>query len=393
MVAEKTEDGGLIRRFTVKGEATVYRERLTYFSDSQQVMGYTHIDGIDGVESYNAKLKVAAHEHGTRVTMSADIVAPSPRAEEIAEGTQSVFDSGTKALARMPFHPTEEVSSSIPPETAALESLVIDSAPELALIIAGKGSDTLCLFLHGIGGNKSNWDAQLAAIAPYCLVAALDLRGYGDSDLGEAQSTVDTYCDDILRVIEAIGSKRLILCGLSYGAWIATSFAMRYPQYLQALVLAGGCTGMSEADKTERDAFLKSREVPMQQGKTPAHFAPAVVDVIAGPAAPRSVRQALHASMAAIPVKTYADALRCFTSPTEQFDFARLNLPVLMMTGEHDRLAPPTEIAAVAHRIWENASAPDVRFEAISGAGHVCNLEKPDAFNRTLVEFLTRVLT
>lgn len=391
METEKLADGSLIRRFTVKGERTAYRERLTYFSDSQRVMAYTHVEGIEKVESYDAQLKVSAHGDGAHVTMSADITASEPRASEIAEGTQAVFDLGAKTIALMPLATVSDDLSRVASEHVPVEKVVVEGTPALALDIVGQPSDTLCLFLHGIGGNKSNWAKQLSAVAPLCRAAALDLRGYGESALGPAQSTVDDYCDDILRAMKATGCKRLILCGLSYGAWIATSFAMRHPEKLQALVLAGGCTGMSEAEHGERAAFRKSREAPMQEGKTPANFAPAVVDVIAGPEATAPDRAELLASMAAIPTETYADALRCFTNPPETFDFARLNLPVLMMTGENDRLAPPSEISAVADRIWNSAAVSDVRFEIIAGAGHVCNLEKADAFNQILVEFLQRV--
>ena len=60
------------------------------------------------------------------------------------------------------------------------------------------------------------------------------------------------------------------------------------------------------------------------------------------------------------------------------------------MTGEHDRLAPPQEIRSVAERIFGASPRPDLRFEIIEGAGHVCNLERPDAYNRILSEFLAR---
>lgn len=221
--------------------------------------------------------------------------------------------------------------------------------------------------------------------------AALDLRGYGDSTLGSRQSTVDDYCADVLRVADKLGAKRLVLVGLSYGSWIATSFAMRYPERLAGLVLSGGCTGMSEAGPDEREAFRVSREVPLNAGQTPADFAPAVVRVLAGPDASDATRKGLHDSMAAIPAATYRDALVCFTNPLERFDFAKLTMPVLMMTGEHDRLAPPQEIRAVAGRIWDAAPRPDVRFEVIPGAGHVCNVEKPGIYNRHLVDFLGRL--
>jgi pimeloyl-ACP methyl ester carboxylesterase len=221
--------------------------------------------------------------------------------------------------------------------------------------------------------------------------AAMDLRGYGESALGGTQSTIEDHCHDILRVMEVTGKENVVLAGLSYGAWIATSFAMRHGDRLAGLILSGGCTGMSEASSDEREAFRRNREVPLNAGKAPADFAPAVVNFIASPEAIPEVRKALLESMSAIPAATYRDALVCFTNPEERFDFSLLNLPVLLMTGEHDKLATPAEIGGVAQRIHHLSPRADVRFEAIGGAGHVCNLEAPDRYNTVLSEFLGRL--
>jgi pimeloyl-ACP methyl ester carboxylesterase len=97
--------------------------------------------------------------------------------------------------------------------------------------------------------------------------------------------------------------------------------------------------------------------------------------------------------MSAIDAMTYRDALMCFTNPTEKFDFAKISAPVLLMTGEHDRLAPPHEIHGVAERIFDASARPDVRFEMIEDAGHVCNLEQPDPYTRILSEFVGRILS
>jgi pimeloyl-ACP methyl ester carboxylesterase len=59
-----------------------------------------------------------------------------------------------------------------------------------------------------------------------------------------------------------------------------------------------------------------------------------------------------------------------------------------MMTGEHDRLAPPSEIRGVARRILQEARLASVRFEVIPDAGHVCNVEQPQAYNAILLEWL-----
>lgn len=390
MTPESTAQGNLIRRFTVKDDDSVYRERLTYYSDTERTYAYTHLEGIEGVTSYDARLSVVETKSGSTVTMSSELTAPTGRAAEIARGTKEIFDDGTSIIAECASLEPAITPAKLHP--ADITTQFIDSLPKLALSVAGQKTKTLCLFLHGIGGNRTNWHDQLSAAAPYCQAASLDLRGYGQSTLGADQSTIDGYCEDILRIMDVMDVDQLILCGLSYGAWIATSFAMRHPDKLAALVVSGGCTGMSEAGADERDAFRLSREVPMSEGQTPADFAPSVVEVIAGPSASDKDRAALRESMETIPTTTYADALRCFTNPLERFDFAKLDMPVLLMTGEFDKLATPLEIKNVAERIFDASARPDVRFEVIKGAGHVCNLERPDSYNHYLTDFIARVL-
>lgn len=390
---EQTGHGALIRRFKVKGDGGIYRERLTYFSDTERTMAYTHVEGIVGVQSYDARLSIAVSaDNGSVVSMSAELSAPMLRAQEIADGTKAILDDGTRTIAKRAISATPADAALPTSREIKLERIELDDLPHLVLSASAGESDTICLFLHGIGGNRTNWTAQFAAVAPFCQAAAMDLRGYGESSLGSEQSSIDDYCGDILRVMDALGARRLVLCGLSFGAWIATSFAIRHPEKLAGLILSGGCTGMSEAGPDEREAFRLSREVPMNEGQTPADFAAAVVDAIAGPEAGIDNRATLRASMEAIPAATYADALRCFTNPLERFDFAKLIMPVLLMTGEHDRLAPPAEIKSVSERIWDKSPHPDVRFEVIAGAGHVCNLEKPQQYNAYLAEFLARLV-
>lgn len=390
--AEQDARGALVRAFTAHGEATLYRERLTFLSDSDRSLTYTHLEGIAGIDSYDARLTVSsAADGGSIIEWVADVEAPdAARAASVCLGTRPIFETGIDALSRQAERPVEtRVGAPFLPVEA--EDLSFGDAPRLALTVTSRKAGPLCLFLHGIGGGRANWLPQVTAAGNVMRSAALDLRGYGDSTLGPNQSTVDDYCADILRVRETLGADRLVLVGLSYGSWIATSFAMRHPELLAGLVLSGGCTGMSEAGVEEREAFRVSRMVPIEAGQTPADFAPAVVKVLAGPNASDAIKAQLLHSMAAIPAATYRDALLCFTDPRERFDFARLNMPVLMMTGEHDRLAPPTEIRGVAHRILAQARTPDVRYETIMDAGHVCNVEQPAAYNRILLEFLGKL--
>ena len=394
--AEQDARGALIRAFTVHGEETIYREQVTWFSDSDRSLAYTHLEGIAGATAYDASIRVNAKSNsGSKIIWTARIEAPEERLSDIADGTRAVFEAGISALGDLGRTPKGD-QPNLPAATEAMpqidiETVSIPGSPKIALSVTPPREGPICLFLHGIGGSRHNWNRQLAAAGKVMRCAAMDLRGYGDSQLGDGQTTIDDYCNDILRARDHLGAEKLVLCGLSYGAWIATSFAMRHPGVLAGLALSGGCTGMSEASEEVRTGFRTSRQGPLDEGKTPADFAEGVVNVIAGPDAPPAMRAELHESMAAIPSATYRDALHCFTNPGEQFDFSRLTMPVLMMTGEHDRLAPPDEIRTVSRRVAEQAERAFVRFEVLAGAGHVCNIEAADQYNAHLAGLLGKI--
>jgi pimeloyl-ACP methyl ester carboxylesterase len=373
MKRERGPGGAEVRCFQAKGEKATYREQLTYFSDSDRVLHYQHIEGIAGVSMYHAQLGV---NPDGQVLWRAEIEADEPRVSQIAEGSKLIFDRGLDALQHV----------------LAGSNQFVSGTPQLAITLTGDRPGPLLVFLHGIGGSRRNWGRQVAALQDKVQCAALDLRGYGDSAIGAAQSRIGDYCDDLLRVMAHCGKEKAILCGLSYGSWMAASFAMRHPERLVGLVFSGGCTGMSEASAAEREAFLESRQKPLDAGRTPADFATEVVRTIAGPDAQEGVLGELHDAMASIPASTYRDAVWCFTHPEERLDFSRIRCPVLLMTGEFDRLASPSEIRGVAERIEAASPAPNVRFEVIAGAGHVCNIESPSTYNSLLKQFVGAIV-
>ena len=400
----KQEGTQPVRRFTMPGSEQVYREQLIYYSDTQRCFRYVMLEGIAGVESYWAGVEVQEDDDGCLLSWWADIAGDDELVHKVAKGTAAVFEAGFDELENSPQIPSrlplkrrevKDNGSTSPPirerrlgiEDVKCDSLALTHHP------SPNNSDWLCLFLHGIGGNCSNWDDQLPVIAEIMPCAALDLRGYGNSKLGDSQTTVEDYCFDIKAVAEHFGSKKLVLAGLSYGSWIATHFALHYPDELDGLVLCGGCTGMSEAPDEVRQDFLQARLEPMSTGQTPADFADNVVQIISGPKATDEQRATMHESMAAITSATYRDALHCFTHPTGKFNFGKLSCPALLMTGEHDKLAPPEEIRSVALRMTQakrpdTAGLPNIRFEVLKDAGHMANLEQPKAYNHFAVNFL-----
>ncbi|MBL0371455.1 alpha/beta fold hydrolase [Rhizobium sp. KVB221] len=373
-------NGAAERVFTVAGVSTVFRERMLFHSDTERMLSYRMMAGSTVLDRYDATVRVVADGDGAKVVWSAVLAGQDPDAvAESASETREIFAAGLGFLK----HRIE------------MRSLVAELPHRIGQLSAGEGE--LVLFLHGIGGRKENWRQQIQALAPHAHAVALDLRGYGESDLAFGELRLEDHFADIHAVMAAYGVERAHLVGMSYGSWMAASFAHAYPDRVTSLLLSGGCTGMSEAEPETVRAFREAREAPLDRGLTPADIAPDVVRMLKGPQCPPTAEAELLASMSAIRPEAYRAAVRCFTSPPFRLDFARFVMPVLMMTGEHDRLAPPAEISGVARRIAAaramHKSPAEVRFEVLPGAGHLCNLEAPESYNRLLTGFLSSHLS
>ncbi len=245
--------------------------------------------------------------------------------------------------------------------------------------VAGRGPTLL--FLHGIGGNHRNWAPQLAHFSGRYRAAAWDARGYGES--AGTVSRFEAFADDAADVIGALGAPAHVV-GLSMGGRIALDLVKRHPDTVRSLTLADTSAGSREAAAPERvAAFLALRLKPLlEEGKTPADIAETIVAEIAGPNIGRQAREALLDSHRRLRTEGYVAAMRAVTAFTDFLPFESLAVPTLVLTGSEDRVAPPAHARLMADRI------PGARFVEIEGAGHISNLEAPDAFNAALDAFL-----
>lgn len=271
-------------------------------------------------------------------------------------------------------------------EAAALDlqTLRIGAAPALCVDRAGDGP--LLLFLHGIGGNRANWTRQVRHFGRDYHAVAPDARGYGDSENGPGALRMADLSDDVIRIADHFGSDRVHLVGLSMGGRIALDVWRRFPERVASLTLADTSAGSKETQDPARiEAFLATRRAPLLAGRTPAQLAPTLVEQIAGPNIDTAEKAELTASLAALRTDSYLATLEMVTRFVNFPDFASIAAPTLVIVGGEDRIAPPHIARAMA------AAIPNARFELIEGAGHISNVEAPDAFNRALGTFLRDV--
>ena len=83
-----------------------------------------------------------------------------------------------------------------------LETVFVEPAPRLALSIAGNGE--LVLFLHGIRGNRRNWNGQVEFFSRRYKAVAWDARGYGESTLPSNELSIDELADDAIALLDRL---------------------------------------------------------------------------------------------------------------------------------------------------------------------------------------------
>lgn len=269
----------------------------------------------------------------------------------------------------------------------AMHTALIGPAPRIAVDYAGDGP--LVVFLHGIGGNRSNWREQLVAMSEGFLCVAWDARGYGASDDYEGPLAFSHFSDDLVRVLDHFGRPAAHLVGLSMGGMIAQNFYRRHPAKVLSLVLADTRNGFARHNSEE---FLRQREAPLLAGLTPADIAPKLVPTLVAPDAPAQVVQRLVDSISALHKTSYLKTLRAstlvmhsdeFAGMSGYVDMATVRVPTLVICGSEDRVTPP----AMSHELAEGIAG--AQLVILEGAGHLSNIERPERFNAALLDFLS----
>jgi 3-oxoadipate enol-lactonase len=96
---------------------------------------------------------------------------------------------------------------------------------------------------------------------------------------------------------------------------------------------------------------------------------------------PEGVRLATHC-MSLVPAATYRRALECLVTFDRTRNLGHIDVPTLLVAGEHDRGATPATMKEMAQAIARSS------YHELKGIGHLQNLEAPDEFDALLLNFL-----
>lgn len=258
----------------------------------------------------------------------------------------------------------------------------IPGSPSIAVDHGGQGE--LLVFMHGIGGNRSNWTEQVALFSKDFHTVAWDARGYGDSDDYDGALDFSDFSRDLVRLLDHFGVDQAHICGLSMGGRIAQDFYALFPERVKTLTLVATFSGFDNFSLQEKQQFIDLRKKPLLEGKEPKDIAPIVAKTLIGPHSGPEKYQRLVRSMEALHKDSYIKTVEATTMYDRSLNLKNIAVPTKLIYGENDSLTGPTLGEEMAAQI------PDADYTLIPRSGHLINMEEPELFNACLEEFLAR---
>ncbi len=276
-----------------------------------------------------------------------------------------------------------EFQSTFVPEAAEEEAgpqaeTVTAGGRSLRYLRHGDGEETVVL-VHGFGGDLTTWlfNAEHLAAGGRS-VYAFDLPGHGGSSKDVGAGTVEELAAALLEALAALGIERAHLVGHSLGAAVALEAAARRPGLARSLVLVAP-VGLGEEIDGE---FLRG----FVEAQTRRELRPVLERLFANPDV--VTRQFAEEVLRGKRVDGVEDALRaiagsCFPDGRQALRLgerlASLDVPVLAVWGEEDRVVPPSHADALP---------AGARREVVPGAGHMPQMETSGELNRIVDDFL-----
>jgi 3-oxoadipate enol-lactonase len=243
---------------------------------------------------------------------------------------------------------------------------------------AGAAKDVV-LLLHAFPLHSGMWARQLAALEKRHRVVALDYRGLGKSGMPPEASTMELLAEDVRELLQHLRIERAAVVGLSMGGYLTFELYRQLPGLFRGVALCDTKAGAdTDEGKAGREKFARTA-LEKGLGWVADEMLPKLLRPDPDPAVVKEVRSLVTGGTpAGVAAAQRGMAKRPDSTPT----LATITCPTLVVVGALDGLTPPAESEKMAKAV------KGAKLVKIPGAGHLSNLEAPDAFNRALSEFV-----
>ncbi|HYH59687.1 MAG TPA: alpha/beta hydrolase [Thermoleophilaceae bacterium] len=253
----------------------------------------------------------------------------------------------------------------------------------------GSGAEPPIVFIHGLSGCWQNWLENLPYFAQKRRCVAMDLPGFGHSDMPGEKISIRGYARHVDALCEQLELGRCIIVGNSMGGFVAAEVGIRHSERVERACLVAAA-GISITNLRRRPLLTGARMLGAL-GATSASQSRIMVSrprlrwtftnfVFRHPS--RIAPDLMFEQVMGAGKPGFVDALDALTSYDFRDRLPDIEAPTLIVWGEHDMLVPVED----AHEF--ERLIPQSRTVILDDTGHVPMLERPRKFNELLEELI-----
>jgi 3-oxoadipate enol-lactonase len=244
----------------------------------------------------------------------------------------------------------------------------------------GKMDAPLVVFTHGATVDHHEWDATLPLVGEQFRILTWDVRGHGLSR--PARFVLAEAVDDLLALLDQLGVEQAIFVGHSMGGNLGQELVFHHPERVTAMVFLD-CTWNFQKLTSFEESLMKMAEPMFRMHPYKA----LLLESLMATASNRAGRALLRRSMESLTKDEFIQIMMATSLCLHYEPGYKIGKPLLMMVGDRDM----TGNIRKAMPLWAKQE-PDCEFVVIPKAKHAANLDQPEIFHRTLLDFLQRQL-
>ena len=255
----------------------------------------------------------------------------------------------------------------------------------LFVFLEGNNKNKPIIFLHGFPYDHTMWKAQLDVLSEKYFCVTYDIRGLGESPVGDGQFTMESFVDELEIIMNELKLEKPILCGLSMGGYVGLRALEKFENKFSAVVL---CDTRADADgnegKLKRAGAIKRIN---KEGLEP--FTKDFISNCYGEHYKQNKKEDFEkriAKSSAFDPVGVKGSLLAMLGRNDTTDYLnKIKIPALVICGEFDALTPPAVMKTLADKI------NGAEFVVIKNCGHMSPIENPEEVNKAIVGFLKKL--
>lgn len=246
----------------------------------------------------------------------------------------------------------------------------------LAHDVTGPEDAPVAVLLGSLGASRSMWSPQVEALSDRFRVVAVDLRGHGGSPAPEGEYDMGSLADDVIRLLDELGARRVHLVGVSMGGAVAQTIALEHPERLESLVLMATAPKFGETGNwVDRAAKVRAEGTgALAEGVVGNWFTDGCFED--NPELPQRFVDGITAT----PDAGYASCCHAIAAFDSRARLANITAKTLVIAGEQDT-STALEVVRQLHE-----GIPRSTMATISPAKHLVGVEHPGPVNALLAQ-------